>query len=97
MVRYKVEETGGEFVEAPTGKLKPSQRCPLCWTLKKKALSDRRHTCDCGCTMPRDAASGWVMIKWALGFGQELAEAGHAAKPLLSETEWWSFILVKIL
>ena len=52
---------------APTRKLKPSQRYPLCWTIKKKALSDRRHTCDCGCTMPRDAANGWVMIKWALG------------------------------
>lgn len=28
LIRYKVTETGGEFVDAPTRKLKPSQTCP---------------------------------------------------------------------
>ncbi len=84
MIHYKVEETGGEFVEIPTRKAKPSQRCPACWEVVKKTLSERTHQCDCGCTMPRDAASGLVAIKWALGLGGNSPNAGHSAKPLLS-------------
>lgn len=84
MVRYKVEETGSEFVEIPTRKAKPSQRCPACWTVVKKSLSERVHSCDCGCTMPRDAASGLVAIKWALGTGGNASETAKAVKPLLS-------------
>jgi len=34
--------------------------------------------------MPRDAASGLVAIKWALGLGGNSPNAGHSAKPLLS-------------
>ncbi|WP_367317781.1 zinc ribbon domain-containing protein [Microbulbifer spongiae] len=30
MIRYKVKETGGEFVVTPIQKLKSSQRCPSC-------------------------------------------------------------------
>jgi putative transposase len=84
MIHYKVEETGGEFVEIPTRKAKPSQRCPACWEVVKKTLSERTHQCGCGCTMPRDAASGLVAIKWALGLGGNSSNAGHSAKPLLS-------------
>jgi putative transposase len=74
MIRYKVEETGGEFVEAPTRTLKPSQRCPKCWTIKKKKLSERQHECEpCGLSMPRDTASAWVNVLWALGLGREPA------------------------
>jgi len=39
LIRCKVQETGGEWVEAPTKKLKPSQRCPQCWNAQKKTLS----------------------------------------------------------
>ena len=85
MIRYKVEETGGEFVEIPTRQAKPSQRCPACWTVVKKSLSERTHRCDCGCTMPRDAASGLVAIKWALGLGGNSSDTAKAVKPLLSE------------
>ena len=85
MIRYKVEETGGEYVEAPTRSLKPSQRCPLCWAVKKKTLKDRQHNCECGCSMPRDAASAWVNVLWAIGStGQELSKAVKPAKPLLN-------------
>lgn len=35
LFRYKVLETGGEWVDAPTRKLKPSQRCPQCWHVAK--------------------------------------------------------------
>jgi putative transposase len=85
MIRYKVEETGGEFVEIPTRKAKPSQRCPACWAVAKKTLSDRTHQCDCGCTLPRDAASGLVAIQWALGLGRNASYAGHSAKPIPSK------------
>ncbi|WP_157269107.1 zinc ribbon domain-containing protein [Azohydromonas aeria] len=84
LFRLKVMETGGEWVEAPTRKLKPSQRCPACWALAKKSLSDRIHVCaDCGHNEPRDLASARVVLKWALGthLGQELAGTGVRERP----------------
>jgi putative transposase len=67
LLRCKVLETGGEWVTAPTRKLKPSQRCPHCWDVAKKQLSDRMHRCQpCGYTEPRDVASSRVVIRWAL-------------------------------
>jgi hypothetical protein len=36
LFRYKVLETGGEWVEAPTRKLKPSQRCPARWATVRR-------------------------------------------------------------
>jgi len=35
--------------------------------------------------MPRDAASGLVAIKWALGLGGNSSDTAKAVKPLLSE------------
>jgi putative transposase len=49
------------------------------------AGSDRTHQCDCGCTLPRDAASGLVAIQWALGLGRNASYAGHSAKPIPSK------------
>ena len=79
LFRYKVLETGGEWIHAPTGKLKPSQRCPRCWHVAKKQLSQRMHCCEqCGHQENRDAASARVVLCWALESiaGQELAETG---------------------
>lgn len=79
LLRYKVLETGGMWAEAPTKKLKPSQTCPACGTVRKKALSERTHRCEnCGHTEPRDIASARVVLHWALygACGQELTEAG---------------------
>lgn len=68
LIRCKVLETGGQWVDAPTRKLKPSQRCPHCWNVQKKSLSDREHSCaECGHTEPRDVASARVVLRWALG------------------------------
>ena len=67
MIRYKVEETGGKYEEVPTKKVKPSQHCPNCLDVIKKTLKIRMHKCDCGCHMPRDAASGLVMLRSVLG------------------------------
>ncbi len=38
-----------------------SQECPACGAEVKKSLSDRWHHCSCGCSMPRDIASGIVL------------------------------------
>lgn len=74
LLRCKVLETGGQWVEAPTRMLKPSQRCPACWATQKKALSDRTHSCaQCGHTEPRDIASARVVLRWAL----ETEDAGR--------------------
>jgi putative transposase len=84
LLRCKVLETGGEWVEAPTLKLKPSQRCPACWVLAKKSLSMRTHTCaQCGHSEPRDLASARVVLNWALGThnGQGLAAIGARERP----------------
>ncbi len=57
-IKYKIEEAGGFFVEVPTKKVKPSQRCPKCDHLQKKELSERIHHCHkCGYIEDRDVAS----------------------------------------
>ncbi len=38
-----------------------SQQCPDCAAETKKDLSDRWHSCSCGCEMPRDIASAIVI------------------------------------
>lgn len=79
LLRYKVLETGGEWVDAPTRQLKPSQRCPSCWRVEKKTLSQRVHDCaHCGHKESRDTASARVVLRWALESkpGKELAETG---------------------
>lgn len=76
-LKYKAEEAGISFEEAPTRKLKPSQRCPECWKVVKKTLATRHHQCDCGCSMPRDMASATVVLKWALGIEPHTEQAGR--------------------
>lgn len=67
-IAYKVMETGGQFLEAPTARIKPSQTCPHCGSQVKKTLDERTHHCDaCGHEEDRDAASALVVLKWALG------------------------------
>ena len=38
-----------------------SQECPQCHREVRKTLADRWHSCECGCSMPRDIASGIVL------------------------------------
>lgn len=77
LIAYKVLETGGQFLQAPTRQLKPSQRCPACWSLRKKTLGERWHACACGHEEDRDIASARVVLRWAMGDipGQELPQA----------------------
>ena len=86
LLSYKVKDTGGDWAIAPTKKLKPSQTCPCCGAVSRKALEERVHVCKtCGHTESRDTASARVVLNWALYgtptapkpiSGQELAEAG---------------------
>lgn len=70
-LKYKVEEAGGIYTEAPTRTLKPTQRCSKCWEITKKTLSDRVHHCQhCGHSEDRDINAAQVMLEWARG--QEL-------------------------
>ena len=66
MLRYKAEEAGIAFVEVPSRKVKPSQTCSGCGKQRKKALSQRRHVCECGLVLTRDQNSAHVNLLWAL-------------------------------
>lgn len=73
LIKYKVTEAGGIYIEIPTRKLAPSQTCPGCGIKRKKDLSERFHVCDCGVQQPldRDVAAAMVMLNYARG--KELA------------------------
>lgn len=72
LIKYKVTEAGGFYIEVPTTKVKPSQTCPKCGHQEKKTLAERIHNCKkCGYTTNRDVAAAQVMLKWARG--QELS------------------------
>ncbi len=54
-IKYKVLEAKGVYLEAPTQKLKPTQRCAKCWDTTKKTLKERVHVCQhCGHQEDRD-------------------------------------------
>jgi putative transposase len=67
-IKYKVEEGGGQFVEVPTQKVKPSQTCPKCGHQHPKTLDERVHHCqECDYQQDRDVASALVCLYWVLG------------------------------
>ncbi|MBW4532451.1 MAG: transposase [Pleurocapsa minor HA4230-MV1] len=73
-IKYKANDAGAIYLEAPTRSLKPTQRCNVCWKITKKTLSDRMHICsnqECGHTEDRDINSAQVCLTWARG--QELS------------------------
>ena len=78
MLDYKLAEAGGFYVESPTRKLKPTQRCAKCWELTPKTLADRTHICsnpDCNHVKDRDVNAAQVNLIWARG--QELSSLGR--------------------
>lgn len=76
MLEYKSAEAGGFYVESPTRKIKPSQRCVKCWELTPKTLNDRIHVCQhCGHTEDRDVNAAQVNLAWAKGLGTSLSDA----------------------
>jgi putative transposase len=46
-----------------------SQTCPTCGAGVAKTLSDRLHTCSCGCMMDRDVAAATIILQRAQGMG----------------------------
>ena len=83
LLRSKAEEAGAVWVEVPTRQLKPSQTCHRCGTQRKKLLSERQHSCDCGASCSRDENAARVMLNWALygnATGQESDRGGESLK-----------------
>jgi putative transposase len=67
-IKYKVEEGGGQFIEVPTKKVKPSQTCPKCGHQHPKTMKERVHQCiECGYQQDRDIASAEVCLYWVKG------------------------------
>lgn len=60
MLRYKVEKTGGQLVEVDPNNT--SRTCPACGVIEKKELSERVHSCPCGCVLDRDVAAARVVL-----------------------------------
>ncbi len=83
-IEYKVTEAGGQYIEIPTQKVKPSQTCPNCGHQQKKELSERVHNClQCGYTGDRDVAAAQVMLNWVLYgstvFGTSVVKRGESS------------------
>ena len=65
MLRYKAEEAGSVLVEVDPRYT--SQTCPQCGVIRKKELSERRHSClDCGFECHRDVAAALVILRRGL-------------------------------
>jgi putative transposase len=62
MLATKAEEAGCELIVLNTRKEKPSQTCPLCRVVHKKALSEREHRCGCGFNATRDQAAALATL-----------------------------------
>lgn len=62
MLSTKAEEAGCELIVLNTRKERPSQTCPSCGTVRKKALSERMHHCGCGFAATRDQATALAML-----------------------------------
>jgi putative transposase len=59
-VRYKAEGAGRRIVEvAPKG---TSRECPECGIIKAKSITERVHSCECGCILDRDHAAALVIL-----------------------------------
>ena len=62
MLASKAEEAGCELIILNTRKKRPSQTCPSCGVVRKKALAERRHQCGCGLIATRDQAAALAML-----------------------------------
>ncbi len=60
MLRYKAENAGRQRIAVDPRYT--SQECPQCQAIRKKALPERVHRCDCGLTMGRDHAAALVIL-----------------------------------
>lgn len=83
LIKEKVTEAGGFYVEVPTQKIKPSQTCPNCGHQKKKSLAERVHRCEkCGYSCDRDVAAAQVMLNYARGLERASLDAESSSATL---------------
>ena len=91
-IHYKVLETGGTYLIAPTKVIKPSQTCPPCGHQQKKTLAQRIHVCtQCRFTAGRDEAASLVVLYWSMGILPPIKKekrAGTERKPKSSEDDF---------
>lgn len=60
MLRYKAVRAGGEVIKVDPKYT--SQTCPDCGVVKRKELSERVHSCPCGCVLDRDVAAARIIL-----------------------------------
>lgn len=72
MLAYKAEEAGRKLFEVDCAYT--SQTCPKCGVIKKKALSERRHDCECGYSTHRDTAAALVILGRICPLGANVEE-----------------------
>ena len=72
LLSYKAAEAGRRFVKVDCAHT--SQTCPECGAIKKKALSEREHRCDCGYVAHRDTAAARVILGRAGPSGVNVGE-----------------------
>ena len=75
-LRSKAESAGVAFVEVDARGT--SQECPDCGRVVRKDLSQRWHSCECGCSLDRDEASARVILARGLQARTEPAGANVA-------------------
>jgi putative transposase len=64
LLEYKAVEAGSLVVKVDPRYT--SQTCPDCGNIRKKELSERWHSCDCGCELHRDVAAALVILSRGL-------------------------------
>ena len=64
MLNFKAENAGSRVVVVDPRYT--SQTCPECGIVRKKELSERWHSCECGCEMHRDRAAALVIFSRGL-------------------------------
>jgi putative transposase len=64
LLEYKAENAGSLVVKVDPRYT--SQTCPDCGNIRKKELSERWHSCDCGSSMHRDVAAALVILSRGL-------------------------------
>jgi putative transposase len=78
----KAEEAGCQVILLDTRRYRPSQTCPSCARVRKKALSERGHQCGCGFAATRDQAAALSMLVDGLELlGREPAWAARLETP----------------
>ena len=77
---YKAARAGGQVVKVDPNYT--SQTCPDCGVIKRKELSERVHSCPCGCVLDRDVAAAKVILHKAGNGLEGLNVAGCGERAL---------------